>query len=116
MFLVDTGVSLEIVEDPCDDPVCAKKDKECAYQLMLSVDPPNSGEVELAAISISEPFEGTYFVDIPVTLTANPAPNSEFVGWSDPTYGTDPTIVIEPGQDIDITALFEWSEPDIKEF
>ena len=29
MFLVDTGFSLEIVEDPCDDPVCAKKDKEC---------------------------------------------------------------------------------------
>jgi hypothetical protein len=80
------------------------------WDLSLDVDPPGAGQVDLQVISVEEPFTGTYYLDVPVTLTAEPADGWVFVGWSDPELPVDSTVVLDPDGDYDVVALFELAE------
>jgi hypothetical protein len=77
------------------------------WDLTLDVDPPAAGRVALQAVQVEGAFQGTYFVDVPVTLTAEPVEGWLFVGWSGDRLGTDATLVLDPRADVDLVALFE---------
>ncbi len=77
------------------------------WDLSLDVDPPGAGHVELQVITVDEPFVGTYFLDVPVPVTAVAAEGYEFVGWSDEALGTSKSLKLTPGGDKALVALFE---------
>lgn len=76
------------------------------YTLNLNVNPPGSGTIALTAIDIGEPWSGTYFKEVPMTVTAVPAPGYEFLQWSDGSIPPEPVAVIEPEDDYALTAFF----------
>ena len=51
-------------------------------------------------------WTGTYFSDVPVTLTAIPNENSTFTGWSGDVNSTDATITVSLSKAMTLTANF----------
>ena len=52
------------------------------------------------------PWSGVYFQDVPITVTALPAPGHRFVAWLE-LGGGEPTLTLTPGMDpIVLTAVF----------
>lgn len=77
------------------------------YALTLGVEPPGGGRLQLTGASVQGPFTGTYFRDVPVRVTAVPAPGFEFVGWSEAALGPERTLRLSPDGDLAVTAIFE---------
>ena len=77
------------------------------WQLDLNVDPPGSGTFALAAVTVEAPFRGTYFLGVPVSITAVPAEGFALAGWSIDGLPLEPTVVLAPDGDTSLTARFE---------
>jgi len=77
------------------------------WDLSLDVDPPGAGHVALQVVDVTEPFTGTYFLDVPVPLRAVAADGWEFVGWSDERFGPNAGVTVDPDGDLSLVALFE---------
>ena len=84
---------------------------EETYTLSLDVEPAGAGHIALTAIEVDEAFEGLYFRDVPVAMTAVPADGYAFVGWSDPTLGKSADVELLPGEDYAVSAVFELAKP-----
>lgn len=54
------------------------------------------------------PWEGIYFLNIPVTLKAHPNPGYTFTGWQGSLEKSSSTITLTPSEDIFLKACFEW--------
>jgi len=76
------------------------------FTLSLDIDTPETGCIRLTGTTIDSTFEGTYFVDNPIPLTAEPAPGYAFSAWSDASLPQEASIIIEPTIDYDLTAIF----------
>ncbi len=86
-------------------------DLEDMQQLSLGVTPCNAGSVTINTIEIeSFPWQGEYFPDVPITLTANPSSGYVFSGWGG-LDATEQTITISLTEALTLTALFELAEP-----
>lgn len=55
----------------------------------------------------SATWEGRYFVNVPVPVTAEPAPGYRFAGWSGSSNATTNRIEVDAGDKPDLTARFE---------
>jgi len=78
-------------------------------QLTIDSNNPVWGAVALNTIPVEElplPWTGTYFKDVPVTVTAVPAPGYRFANWSG-TSQTSPEISLYVTENMTITAVFE---------
>jgi hypothetical protein len=53
------------------------------------------------------PWTGSYFRNVPVTVTARPAPGFRFAGWLEIPSMPSPTLTVTPGTIGKLTALFE---------
>lgn len=62
--------------------------------LSLVADPAGAGTFRLAAVEVMPPFAGSYYRDVPVTVTALPADGWEFTGWSDAALGAGATAIL----------------------
>jgi len=68
----------------------------------------STGEIKINTLTIEEyPWTGTYFQDIPVKLTALPAPGYTFTGWTGVEDTDSPSITVTITKDTSITAHFE---------
>lgn len=79
--------------------------------LLLDQQTPGIGEIN--------PWEGTYFHGIPLTITAIPNPGYRFTGWQDLSLGkagidlsSSRTLTITPEEDAHLLANFEEAESD----
>ena len=81
------------------------------YTLSLEADPPDGGKVRLTAITPELPFQGIYFLGVPVSLTTEPANGFAFAGWSDPDLPPQPFVLVAPEGDYSLTALFTPGAP-----
>jgi hypothetical protein len=81
----------------------------------VQVDPPEYGDVQLTGMVVEDAYSGTYFSDVPVTLTALPIDGAVFVGWSDVALGDATTVSVYPDIVNDLTAFFTLDDPDITE-
>ena len=97
---------LELRTDPARQHVIDEFGLDGLYTLTLDVYPPESGTIALTAIDIGELWSGTYFKQVPMTLSAIPAPGYQFLQWSDDGLPLDPVAVIEPDDDYTLSALF----------
>lgn len=77
------------------------------YTLNLSVDPPGSGRIDLAAVSVESDYAGQYFVGNPVALTAVPAVGHRFARWSDESLPAIASVTIDPSNSYGVVAEFE---------
>lgn len=77
------------------------------WNLRLQAHPPGAGTFELTAVTVDAPFDGTYFLDVPVTITAVPAKGYQFSGWSDGGLPNTATLTLDPSGSMSLTAQFE---------
>ena len=76
---------------------------------VLDVSDTIMGRIQINSILCSSyPWEGKYFPSVPVTITAKPFPNHQFVKWSD--GNTSPKRKIDPNDFSEISAIFEYAE------
>ncbi|MBC8329005.1 MAG: CotH kinase family protein [Planctomycetes bacterium] len=82
-----------------------------SYQLDLDVQPPGAGSIRLTAIDVDGPWTGSYFLGVPVELTAVPKLGWEFVDWSDPGLPATATVDIDPFGNYSLSANFQPGGP-----
>lgn len=83
------------------------------YILDLNVNPPNSGQIKLNTIRPEEyPWDGYYFSQIPVHITAQAKPGYQFVSWNTGSY-TNPTHIFTADDTQSYTANFELIDADV---
>ena len=66
----------------------------------------SAGIVMVNSLNVTTPYTGTYFQDIPVTVTATPLPGKFFLGWTGIASGTNPTIRVVLRDDAILGAIF----------
>lgn len=74
--------------------------------LTLEADPPEGGTFKLTAITVTPPFEGTFYLGVPITVTALPAEGYAFAGWEDEALGEAETAVFELSRETTVVARF----------
>lgn len=72
----------------------------------LTLEAQGEGEFALTVVTVAPPFTATFYRDVPVTVTAVPAPGWRFVGWTDPALGAAATIVLPMAGASAVTAIF----------
>ena len=73
----------------------------------LNIEPINAGKIKINTINISDfPWEGDYFPDVPITITAIPNQGYSFVGWSG-IGEQESSITLNLTENMTITANFE---------
>ncbi|MFO7869408.1 MAG: CotH kinase family protein [Bacteroidales bacterium] len=89
-----------------------------SYTLSLSISNNNAGKIRLTSIDVTHfPWQGDYFKNIPLHITAVPAPGYEFVRWEGAVSSTEATIDITTDQATSLHAVFEHipdAESEIK--
>ncbi|MDA3882889.1 MAG: lamin tail domain-containing protein [Bacteroidales bacterium] len=88
-----------------------------SYTLSLSVSDNNAGKIRLNSIDVTHfPWSGEYFDNIPIQLTAIPAPGYSFVRWEGAVSSTEATIEVTTDESISLHAVFEHhpnSQPEV---
>lgn len=83
------------------------------YLLDLDVFPSNAGNIKLNTIKPKTyPWDGYYFSQVPVHITAQPKPGYEFVSWNDGSI-TTPTHIFTASEAQSFTANFEEISSDV---
>ncbi|MFC1650028.1 lamin tail domain-containing protein [Candidatus Latescibacterota bacterium] len=73
----------------------------------LDVSESSAGNIQISSLTISEfPWTGIYFQDVPVKLTAIPAPGYSFTGWTGSQQSESISISVTLSEAVSITANF----------
>ncbi|MFC1538491.1 CotH kinase family protein [Candidatus Latescibacterota bacterium] len=76
-------------------------------EVTLDVSPSSAGNIKINTLTLNEyPWNGTYFQDIPVKLTAIPSPGYSFAGWTGAVESESVSITVPVGETASITANF----------
>jgi len=68
--------------------IMTKFELDDTVTLDIDVDPPGTGSIDLNTLSLRDfPWEGTYFTDVPIKLTAIPTAGYRFVEWDSDSLG-----------------------------
>ena len=81
----------------------------------LTFTAPTSGQGSVAlngTLLPDLPWSGTFFLDLPLTLTAAPTPGYRFIGWSDPDLPATPSLTLTPTTALTFTPLFAPLDPE----
>ena len=79
-------------------------------QVTLAVSSAEAGTIEINSIVPDEyPWSGTYFKDVPITVTALPNLGYEFIGWTGAELEDSLSATITLTDNISVTAMFEKS-------
>ena len=82
------------------------------HELSLNVEPHEAGTIRINTVEVdSYPWQGEYFGDIPITITAIPAPGYQFAGWQGDA-GTESQIILSLLEDGEFVAMFEEAGPE----
>jgi hypothetical protein len=80
-------------------------------QIQLSVSNPQAGRLRVSTLeitnTISAPWVGTYFKDLPVPFTALPATGYKFAGWNGLVGVTTNSVTLQLPGPLILTAMFE---------
>ncbi|NJK86509.1 MAG: hypothetical protein HC906_11605 [Bacteroidales bacterium] len=88
---------------------------ESIKQVDLNISETGAGKIKVNSITPWQyPWTGEYFYEIPIELTAKPEPGYRFVRWEGSSTSTSATISMDMTSDVQLTAIFEVSEPDYR--
>ena len=77
-------------------------------KVALSVEPAGAGAIKINSKMIEDfPWEGVYFENIPIPVSAVPSSGYRFVAWSDARLGGASRAIINSNMDFNIVAQFE---------
>jgi hypothetical protein len=80
------------------------------YTLTLTIDNTAAGAVKLNSLQLSEAsWQGEYFNNVPVSLTAVPNEGYEFSHWQGSVYSTQDTLELSRSSNTSIKAVFRAS-------
>ncbi len=80
----------------------------------INLDIQGEGSLKLSTIDIPGfPWSGAYYEDVPVPITAIPAPGYSFIGWSDPSLPNNPDIELMWDGTYDLVAYFELGSTEV---
>jgi hypothetical protein len=75
--------------------------------VILDVSDPAAGTIQISSLTMSEfPWTGIYFQDVPIKLTAIPAPGYAFAGWTGVESAESAAISVTLSEAVSITANF----------
>jgi hypothetical protein len=90
-------------------------------QITLNVSGSSQGKIRINTMDVDQflpgvnqsiyPWQGTYYQNVPVTLSAIPYPGYKFVRWEGAVNSSDPTITLSNSGDGQVTAVFEREIP-----
>lgn len=81
---------------------------DSTIQLTIKLAEPLAGRVKINEFFIEDfPFQGDYFPNMPLTLTAEPLTGYRFSRWVGDVNSRSEVIIIEPNEDISIEARFK---------
>ena len=85
-----------------------------SYMLTISTSDPNPGRIHLNSIDLCGfPWSGKYFNNVPITITAIPAPGYTFIRWEGDVSSTNPTIQITTAVQTNVHAVFSFNATTI---
>jgi hypothetical protein len=76
-------------------------------ELTVEAEPVGSGRFRFTVVEVTPPFEGTFYLGIPITITAVPEDGWTFVGWSDSDLGSDASVSFDISRDTTLVGYFE---------
>ncbi|MFC1694178.1 CotH kinase family protein, partial [Candidatus Latescibacterota bacterium] len=77
-------------------------------KVSLSISQSGAGKTKLNTLLIDDyPWEGTYFQNIPIRISALPSPGYRFAGWTGITPGDSASVSVVLTGDLSVTANFE---------
>ncbi|MGQ8336751.1 CotH kinase family protein [Sunxiuqinia sp. A32] len=83
-------------------------------EVNISISGSNDAEVLVNTVIIDQfPWEGVYFNQIPIELTAIAPSGYQFVRWEGEYSSNEAKIQIPMDTDADVTAVFEHTQPDV---
>ncbi|KAA3614646.1 MAG: T9SS C-terminal target domain-containing protein [Calditrichaeota bacterium] len=78
------------------------------FEITIEHDFPNRGQIKLNSLHLYEfPWQGVYFNDIPIGVTANPEPGFRFAGWGNASVQDSAFVEIKTNKDIVLRPIFE---------
>ena len=84
------------------------------YTLTLNVNDASMGTLKINSLNLSntlttttQPWQGHYFNDVPITVVALPKAGYRFVSWAGANDSTQPTVTLTAANDISLVATFE---------
>lgn len=84
------------------------------FRLNLTILPKEGGAVKVNSLAINEQqWQGDYFMNIPITLTAQANPGYNFAGWTGAVESDSISIHLNSISDLDISANFVQGIPDL---
>ena len=73
----------------------------------LAISPSGGGVIRLNFLTLdSFPWNGTYFRNVPIQITALPNPGYRFTGWSGASTEVTPFVALALSDDVSLTAIF----------
>ena len=91
----------------CRQHLMQKFELADTVNIALSVNDKTMGHVVLNSITVDDgAFEGIYFKGVPVTISAHPRFDYEFVGWEG-IESTEAQMEIDPTGDLNLQAIFQ---------
>ena len=94
------------------------------YKLTVNVNDVTMGTVRVNTVNlglggrlvdVNQPWVGRYFPNIPITVTALPAPGFKFTGWQGASMSMNASEILNPNKDSALTATFAadpmWQPP-----
>ena len=85
-----------------------------SYLLTITTSTPKAGRIHLNSIDLTSfPWSGKYFKNVPITLTAIPAPGYTFVRWEGAVSSTNPTIQITTDIATTVNAVYTYNVSDV---
>ena len=87
-----------------------------SYTLTAQLNISNSGYIKLNTLDLGSElsgsvttWQGVYFNNVPISITAVPRPGYRFIGWSGASTSLSSTISLTPTSNTTLTALFDLS-------
>ncbi len=77
------------------------------FAVTLRRQPADGGSIRINSLDLAESsWQGTYFSDVPVAISAAPRPGYRFLGWSAGSHPEEPSLQMLLEEDLDMTAYF----------
>ena len=95
MTINGNRTSITFASSPRDDPISSARKSFEKFRLggtwnLTLQSPIGHGSVRLNSLKVNAfPFQGVYFLGVPVSLRAEPIPGETFYGWSEPRFAAN---------------------------